>query len=396
MKTKNQNKTNQKPDLIQLQKLNLIRQQKLNKLEKYKNILPELNNCDKLINKWSKELMTIFPKECRKDWKEGRHLIVNKRGYTEYLLSTLSVGQTDNQKILGLIEEGKLFPSSLIILEGKLNSNEVKLYYWKDRYNEFKYYRIEKNDDNSFIISHWYKDEYKKEIRPYRNFIENNIITGIKDFDTNKRFIEMSLVSDCIQKTRKKGASNGAKKSNKNSSVQKLRRGKKVELEFDCPYGNNKEIKDMLDSYKIAVSYGFKGVYRTFVRQLYKGEIKLQKTGDLGDILICKLLGVSTPALNYIYTDKNLKNLNLNENSPVKVGVDTPKDKKLKTDNLNINKNNKKEKCMKENEKREMSYTKEDIIENDDFENYKEWCKDIPEENQWTFEEYLNFKKTAK
>ena len=393
---KKQNKTNQKPNLNQLQKLNLIRQQKLIKLEKYKNILPELNNCDKLINKWSKELMTIFPKECRKDWRENRHLIVKKKNYTEYLMSTLSVGQTENQKIIKLIEEEKLFSSSLIILEGKLNKNEVKLYYWKHRYKEILHYLIEKNDENSFIISHWNKDEYIKEIRQYRDFIEINKITGIKDFDTNKRFIEMSLVSDCIQKTRKKGSSNGAKISNKNSSVQKLRRGKKVELEFECPNGINKEIKDMLDSYKISVSYGFKGVYRTFVRQLYKGEIKLQKSGDLGDILICKLLGVSTPTLNYIYTDKNSENLNnLKNQSPVKVGVDTPEDNKLKTDNLNISKNNKEEKCMKEIEKRKMSDTKKDIIVNDDFEKYKEWCKEIPEENQWTFEEWKEQIKTV-
>ena len=50
---------------------------------------------------------------------------------------------------------------------------------------------------------------------------------------------------------------------------------------------------------------------------------------------------------------------------------------------------------MKENEKRNMSDTKKDIIENDDFEKYKEWCKEIPEENQWTFEEYLKFKMTV-
>jgi len=394
---KNQNKTNQKPNLIKQQNLNLIRQQKLIKLEKYKNILPELNNCDKLINKWSKELMTIFPKECRKDWGENRHLIVKKKDYTEYLLSTLSVGQTENQKILDLIEKGKLSKSSLIILEGKLNKNEVKLYYWKHRYNEFRHYLIEKNDDNSFIISYWLKEEYIKEVRQYRDFIEINKITGIKDFDTNKRFIEMSLVSDCLQKTRKKGSSYGAKISNKNSSVQKLRRGKKVELEFDCPNGNNKEIKDMLDSYKISVSYGFKGVYRTFVRQLYKGEIKLQKSGDLGDILICRLLGVSTPTLNNIYMDKNSENLNLINHIPVKVGVDTPItdiDISEKIIIQNSNKN-KKEKSMKEIKKRKMSDIKKDIIENDDFEKYKEWCKEIPEENQWTFEEWKEQIKTV-
>ena len=227
--------------------------QNLSKLEQHKKNLPELNYCDMIINHWSKELLSLFT-DVRKWWEKGQHVSfkdINLQNSFLYVSSTLDIINNENNLP---------FNGLTYILIGKPTSNNCVLFNWKVRFNQSKWNYLEKIDSNSFRI---YNVE-KEKIINYKQSEQVGLLNELQ------RFQNMSLVSDCIQKTRKLGT----QKSNQNSSAQKLRRGKKLLLQFDCPNGYNEEIKDMLDSYKIVSGkYNYKKSYRTFTREIKENKI---------------------------------------------------------------------------------------------------------------------------
>jgi hypothetical protein len=249
------------------------RNEKLEKNDKFKSLLPELFSCEQIINRHSKSLLTMFPNLCEKDWDEGQHLLVQiKTGHKLSLLSTTN--------IQGLIDDNTrdIKPDTLIMGEEK---NGFVLFYWRNRYKIEKWIHITENKDNLVIL----QNNSNKTV-PYikEKLYENDKYKKIGEV---QRFEEQSLIVLMLKKSRKKGTLN----SNQNSAAQSRRKsnkivsGKGVKLCFDFPYGYKEDNKNKLDSYKISVSYGFKGSYRTFVRQLNKGSINLDK-GNLQSLTV--------------------------------------------------------------------------------------------------------------
>jgi hypothetical protein len=246
----------------------------LTKLEKLKKSLPELNNCDNIINHWSREFLTLFKDHCRKRWGRGIHLDVkNIMGYTSKVFVSSTIDIINNINELPFDRYTYIFISSP-------TSKNATMFLWKDRFDILKYNYLEKIDNETFKI--WNSD--KTEILQYREIKQIGFLKDIQ------RFQNMSLVSTCLGYTRKIGT----QKSNQNSSAQKNRRGTKLKLEFHTPNVYNEEIKDMLDTYKIvAGKYNYKKSYRTFVREIHKNTTIRLEMDDLHCIIISL---VSTPS----------------------------------------------------------------------------------------------------
>jgi len=248
--------------------------EQLAKLEKLKSQLPELNNCDKIINHWSRELLTLYS-TCRKSWNYGQHIEVKIDTASPvmklYVSSTLDIIENVN---------GLPFDDKTVILISNAKSKEATLFFWRHRHDTWKYSYMQKINETSFKI--WNID--KTEIRQYVEAKQVGLLKNIQ------RFQNQSLVALCLDKTRKIGT----QKSNQNSAAQKARRGIKCLLEFHCPDAYNEEVKDMLDAYKIAAGkYNYSKSYRQFVRDIQKsGTLEFEM--DRHHKLVVSL--VSTPA----------------------------------------------------------------------------------------------------
>ena len=261
------------------QRRHKITNQQRNQIKNLESILPELANCDRIINRWSKELMTLFPEKCRKDWEKGQHLEVKKDSHS----LTFKLVAASN---FGILESQVDYSKNTIILIGSLKCDEAVFFLWRDRYNQSKHYFLKKIYKTSFEFTgiKSKSESLTTEILSYRQFKQNKQL----NYDELESFINMSLVADCLKKSRSKGA----KLSNKNSLAQAVRRGAntQVKMEFDNPFGYNIEYKNMLDAYKIvAGKYNYKKAYRSFVRELKKGAtLKLEMNVD--NIVYCTLV----------------------------------------------------------------------------------------------------------
>lgn len=331
--------------------------QNLPKLNILKQKLPELNNCDNIINHWSKELLTIFENECKKSWDKGKHLSVrtkSNRSIFIYVTTNIKIIENDNKLP---------FDRNTVIFISTANSKEATMFYWENRYEISKYNYIEKIDKNIFRI--WNSE--KSEIKTYNQAKQVGYLKDIQ------RFQNQSLVALCLQQTRKQGTIN----SNKNSQTQSLRKkgkivkGCEVLMEFDCAEAYTKETKTMLDAYRIvAGKYNYIKSYRTFVREIKTGQRLIFNMDDLHTVY-CSLVVSTTQLINIIPENLNLNNNS--ENTIIKRDVDTSK----------INNSITEPEILTEEEKLIIKLRKD----------YDNWRKDLPEESWWTFEEYCDLQK---
>jgi len=252
-----------------LMKSTMNKQQRI-KIRKLNSVLPELNNCDTIINQWAKELMTLYPK-LLKDWhKDGIyhwHLsaITDKNKYINILVSSNN----------GIINSNIELYIGTVIFISQPKSNEAEMFFWKYRNNPIEWIILKKFDKTSFIVN--------DEIKQYRQFYSEKTMDKngkiIFDYDELKNFYNMSLVASCLSSTRKKGNL----KSNQNSKAQSVRgrrkagkivNGKYVKMVFDSANHEPKtENKTVLDAYKIVTGkYGYKKSLRQFYRDLAGGE----------------------------------------------------------------------------------------------------------------------------
>ena len=286
----------------------MTKQQK-SKIKSLESALPELANCDRIINRWAKELMTIFDKghnkhlitpsnaSCKKHWhqdteyNEHWHLEVESdEGKRQILVSSS----------LGIINSDVKHRPSLIIFASQPSSTEAVMFFWADRFKQYKWVTFTKIDKSSFKIS----GSDKNEVRQYRKFHINsgkNKNGTTYHWNELQTFCKMSLVASCLKSTRSKGA----KVSNQNSQTQsKRKKGKIVNdkyvlMEFDCPEAFNDEKKTVLDAYKIcAGKYNYKKSLRQFHRDLEKGQLRLEMDSRHS---VCCTLMMTSSQLNIVY-----------------------------------------------------------------------------------------------
>jgi len=238
-----------------------------------------LANCDRILNRWAKELMTLFPEKCRKDWEKGQHLEVKKDSHS----LTFKLVAASN---FGIIESDVSYIKNTIIFISSPKCDEAVFFLWRDRYNQLKHYFLKKIDKTSFEFT-GIKSKSKTlttEILNYRQFKQNKLLK----YHELKSFINMSIVADCLKKSR----SIGGKTVTQNSQLQAQKRGANtlVKIEFDNPFAYTVEYKNMLDAYKIvAGKYNYKKVYRTFVRELKKG-LTLKFEMNVDNTVYCTLV----------------------------------------------------------------------------------------------------------
>ena len=226
--------------------------------------------------------MTLFPEKCCKDWEKGQHLLVRKDSHS----LTFKLVAASN---FGILESQINYSENTIVFISNSKSKEATFFIWKSRFKHNYYYYLRKIDKTSFEFTGIKDNILVSEVLSYRQFKQNKQLK----YHELESFINMSLVANCLKKSRSKGANI----SNKNSVAQAARRGAntQVKMEFDNPFAYNVEYKNMLDAYKIvAGKYNYKKVYRTFVRELKKGET-LKYEMSIDNTLYCTLV-LSTPA----------------------------------------------------------------------------------------------------
>ena len=288
-----------------------------NQIKKLNSALPELNNCDMIINRWAKELMTLFPDRLNKDWY--------KDDEQHWHLGARTANGT-NRKILvshnfGIINSSDVkLDADTVIFVSQAKSDEAVMFFWGNRNNPYEYVKLFKNDKNSFIK----KNKDAETVEQYRQFkSEKTLRNGnvIFAYDELRNFYNMSLVASCLSRTRK----NGTQKSNQNSQAQSARGTKKagkivncksVKMAFDSADHEPKtENKTVLDAYRIvAGKYGYKKSLRQFHRDLAKGE-ELKFIGNGCFSVYCTLMTMSSNPLKInISIDFKKPDLNLNDN----------------------------------------------------------------------------------
>ena len=222
--------------------------------------------------------MTLFPEKCRKDWEKGQHLEVRKDSHS--LTFKLVVASN-----LGIIESQVNYAENTIIFISNSKSKEATFFIWKSRFKHKYYYYLRKIDKTSFGFTGIKDSILVSEVLSYRQFKQNKQL----NYYEVERFKNMSLVADCLSKSRKAGN----RVSNQNSQAQAARRGAntQVKMDFDSAGGHyNVEYKNMLEAYKIvAGKYNYKKVYMSFVRELKKGET-LKYDMDIGHSVYCTLV----------------------------------------------------------------------------------------------------------
>ena len=354
-------------------------------IKNWEQQFPELANLDRMANHWAKELLTLYPEQCKKNWQKN------------YSHIEVKIDKWQNKRIIlasnhGIISSDNKYPRDTIIFIQN-DKSHATMFKWAHRYNQFSWSYIQKIDDKSFLI----KTPEKQEIKQYRKFEHKEFIyyadtpnakKGEAGFyDELYAFKTSSLVGSMVHNNSGYAGSKGAKVSNSNSATQskrskgKIREGKAVTLEFDCAYGNKTERKNFVDAYKIVVKYYGKSM-RTFRRDLQKGELKI----NCGDYYIYCSLGLAQTQHKYnIYNIETQENSESINNYIIYGGfVPNPKDNTEKTDpeylpepSINI----------QETKKLYPEYEK-----------WKKWCEELDPEacwTFWTFEEWVNIKKAA-
>ncbi|GHV89362.1 hypothetical protein AGMMS50267_17220 [Spirochaetia bacterium] len=248
----------------------------------YRQILPQLNNCNMIANHWAKELLTIFV-TCIKEWKENQHIKVKisewkyeqhlqiERG-KEYSLVISSSGE-----ILKNDDDYKGYTPDTLIFISTATADEAVIFFWAER--DKPLCTIKKNKNDFSITSN-----YKEEIIHYRKFKHINLrLTEIG------KFTKSSLAYQGLNKTRSKGG----KISNQNSDVQSARKKEKlVKGSAVRLFGNNIfDLKTMKDAHKfVASEYDYTKSYRTFVRKLKKGNvIEFKKNSDVLQVSLMEI-----------------------------------------------------------------------------------------------------------
>jgi hypothetical protein len=244
-------------------------------------VLPQLNNCNMIANHWVKELLTIFV-TCRKEWRENQHIKVkiNEWKYEKHLQiesgKEYSLIISSSREILKNGDDYKGYMPDTLIFISTATADEAVIFCWAERNRPLC--TIKKNKDDFSIISN-----YKGEIIQYRKFKHiNPRLTEIG------KFTKSNLAYQGLNKTRSKGG----KISNQNSDVQSVRKkGKLVKGSAVYLFGSNIiELNTMKDAYEfVASEYDYTKSYRTFVRELKKGNvIEFKKNDDTLQVSLMK------------------------------------------------------------------------------------------------------------
>jgi hypothetical protein len=304
----------------------------------------ELNNCNRLANKWGKEFKTIFPEYFEKHWSPGgQHCLFkkNKWDMTRKLIFTSSNALTNIQDdTVNITDKGNT------VIAWEQDKDTLFLCHYCHRNNPFEYYKIHKIDNNSFSYSY----AGAKKVYNYRPWITEPGKT-INELDC---YFNCNLVNQMIgyYKNDKSIKSLGGK--NKSSAIARWsqkrnaikRWGLSVICDFSCPEAYNREEKTFMDAYKIAVAdYGYGKTLKTFTRQIKKGQLTLNhksmdanlvislKAGSISNnylLAVQQPIGMSIPTVN---EENNIQNSEIPENSGnpyinIKfiLGMDIPKE----------------------------------------------------------------------
>jgi len=184
------------------------------------------------------------------DWNEYHHLIINFDFGKKFCLIT-----ADIDRIEGRLKTQGWKDKSALIYETDDKRLAIKYY---DKNIETVLY-LTKNDP---LID--FKAHAKKQFNnycPLDNFLKQDLYAHYKAY-VKKNGVKNHLL----------GAKLGAIKSNKNSATQKKRASTRF---FDVYMSSSKgvDVKQLngVDTYKIAVSWGFKGILKTFYNNMNKG-----------------------------------------------------------------------------------------------------------------------------
>jgi hypothetical protein len=273
------------------------------KINKVINPDYNLQKCDDLINRWSKELMTVFSGECKKDWKPGQHLIVKK---DKWDTTRIMVFSTNNALVNSAVELVSYTATTIIAW-----SNRDRLYFtfYGNRQSPTKYCYFEKIDNKSFLSCN---GEGEKVLN-YRDFQTESgrTLNENECFNNTGLYGQMiKFYKNDISIKRRGGQARSAKKTaaNKAHGFQPTFMCK---LDFENSHGWVQDTKSILDSYRIAAGkYGYKKFFSSFKNDIKKGELRL----DIGksvlsvNLLPAKAVGFTQPTINInIETCQNLK-----------------------------------------------------------------------------------------
>jgi hypothetical protein len=216
---------------------------------------------DKELNKYGPVLFTLF-NNVRKDWQPGHHVIFKPKGSNStvklYCTHSPSFKNTENSD--HYIER---IDGNTLIMDLSNNEERTVVFYYKRYRNnplEYTYITI---DDDSFTVktSHnCYTSNYAESPIKYPLLFQNS---------KKKHYWQERTELECFRKCSLVALEKLWFKNNKELKSKGGKQGIKAKLIFDNAGGFVEDIKDnLLDAYKIAITYGFKGVYKTFYRQM--------------------------------------------------------------------------------------------------------------------------------
>lgn len=356
------------------------------------NLIP-LNNLNDLLNYHAETLMTIFETQCRKDWKPNRHLRVRRDNFETDLIITSNYNAKTRSSSFQY-DNSLNFDSNTIIMAA--NKNEFILFFWKNRQNPSKIKHFESGKNSYIYNSLLEKDnddinngtiiqyrEFKKKYDFYKygeleQFKKNSLVSQMILFYKNDLSIKSKAGKVMTEKKRIANKAHGFK-------------GKEVKLEFESPNGSAEDVKNRLEAYKIATTYGYNKTFMTFTRDLNKGDISLDKDSR-HSLLISSL--VLTPSIkNNIYRDCESKNLNNDECYYID-GVNTPEAEPKQNIKKDASPASIEEKAPKTRKSPTMRL-KPEVIEvfkeiiDPEYQKYVDLCG----ENAYSYEEWLEMSK---